>query len=460
MSVIRELIAVDALGPSGAYRAHNRLTISDVAGHPLAELSLVPKLFVTRAMAALHKAKTLPLEDRLAALARAGELFAHGVVNGQPVADHQYLVSRISGTPLPVVRRAVEGIERLTVGVYDSVQQARPIGAVNDWRDPQAQRGTAVWVRRGKVFAIHAPGNHPAVAGVCLEPLALGYQVAIRPSRRQPLSLYRLISALRARGFGNDQVVLLPTDYNAASEILRQADLSMVYGGQEVIDKYATDPTVLPNGPGRSKILITTDADWHDYLDMIVASISHEGGTACINTTAVFVEGDPTPVAEAIAERLAAIPSLPPEDEKAVLTAYSLEAAKKIERYLLAKAAGTRAHLGGNGVVDELGDGSAVLRPSVHQLDNPFAEQANIELAFPCVWVVPWTRGAGIAPLKHTLVLTAVTKDERLLDELLTEPTIKNLYIGNHPTYWIKPGIPHDGYLGEFLMRSKAVIRD
>jgi acyl-CoA reductase-like NAD-dependent aldehyde dehydrogenase len=460
MSVIHELIAVDALGPHGAYRAHNRLTLSDVAGHPLVELSLVPKLFVTRAMAALHKARTVPLEDRLAALARAGKLFARGAVNGMSAADYQYTVSRMSGTPLPIVRRSVEAIERLATRAYDSAQQARPIGAVNDWRHPQAQGGTAVWVRRGNVFAIHAPGNHPAVAGVCLEPLALGYRVAIRPSRRQPLSLYRLISALRTCGFGDDQVVLLPTDYDAAGEILRQADLSMVYGGQEVIDKYATNPTVLPNGPGRSKILITADADWRSFLDMIVASISHEGGTACVNTTAVFVEGDPTPVAEAIAERLATLPSLPPEDEQAILTAYTLEAAKKIEGYLLAKAAGTRAHLGGDGVVDELGDGSAVLRPAVHQLGTPFAPQANIELAFPCVWVVPWTREAGIAPLKHTLVLTAVTRDEKLLDELFTEPTIKNLYIGNHPTYWMEPGIPHDGYLGEFLMRPKAVIRD
>jgi hypothetical protein len=62
--------------------------------------------------------------------------------------------------------------------------------------------------------------------------------------------------------------------------------------------------------------------------------------------------------------------------------------------------------------------------------------------------------------LKHTLVLTAVTKDEKLLDELLADATIKNLYIGNHPTYWMESGIPHDGYLGEFLMRTKAVIRD
>src|SRR6202035_1156410 len=116
----------------------------------------------------------------------------------------------------------------------------------------------------------------------------------------------------------------------------------------------------------------------------------------------------------------------------AVLTAYSQAAARKVEGYLLAKAAGTRAHLGGGGVVDTLGDGSAVLRPAVHQLDSPHAEQANIELAFPCVWVAPWTREAGTAPFKETLVLTAVTKDEQLLDRLLADPTIRNLYIGNH----------------------------
>jgi acyl-CoA reductase-like NAD-dependent aldehyde dehydrogenase len=206
--------------------------------------------------------------------------------------------------------------------------------------------------------------------------------------------------------------------------------------------------------------VITADSDWRAHLDMIVDSISHEGGTACVNTTAVFVEGDPAPVAEAIAERLSMIPSLPPEDGKAVLTAYSLPAAKKIESYLLAKAVGAKAHLGGDGVVDELGDGSAVLRPAVHQLDEPFAEQANIELAFPCVWVAPWTREAGTAVFNDTLVLTAVTKDERLLDDLLANPTIKNLYIGDHPTYWMAPGVPHDAYLGEFLMRTKAVIRD
>jgi hypothetical protein len=101
-----------------------------------------------------------------------------------------------------------------------------------------------------------------------------------------------------------------------------------------------------------------------------------------------------------------------------------------------------------------------VLRPAVHQLDRPDAEQAGVELSFPCVWVAPWTPEAGLEPLKDTLVLTAITRDTRLVDALVAEPTISNVYVGDHPTYWIEPGIPHDGYLAEFLMRTKAVIRD
>ena len=44
--------------------------------------------------------------------------------------------------------------------------------------------------------------------------------------------------------------------------------------------------------------------------------------------------------------------------------------------------------------------------------------------------------------------------------DLLADPTIKNMYIGDHPNYWMEPGVPHDAYLGEFLMRTKTVIRD
>jgi acyl-CoA reductase-like NAD-dependent aldehyde dehydrogenase len=374
-------------------------------------------------------------------------------------ADHELKVSRATGLPVSVVREATQMIAQSAARVYPSTQAARPLGAVNDWRDPLTRVGRGVWTRRGDVFAVHAPGNEPAVHSIWLEALALGYRVAVRPSRRDPFTPHRLISALRMSGFRNDQIVLLPSSYEVADEIIRGADLALAYGGEDVVRKYARLSSMLPQGPGRSKILLTAEVDWEEHLDVIASSVSEMAGRACTNTTAVFLEGDPTPLAQAIAERLTTLPSLPPEDEHAVLPVLPVPEAQKLESYLLAKARGTRPWLGGEGIVDELGDGSAVLRPAVHQLDRPDAPQARIELAFPCVWVAPWSRDAGLEPLKETLVLTAITEDTRLVDTLIAQPTIRNVYLGDHPTWWIESGIPHDGYLADFLMEAKAVIR-
>ncbi|WP_433260659.1 aldehyde dehydrogenase family protein [Actinosynnema sp. CS-041913] len=452
-------VELDALGPDGAYRARNRLTVTDVAGDPAVRLSLVPKLFIDRALAAARRAETTPTDERVAALGRAGKLFASGTVEGLSADDYELLVSRVAGMPISTVRAATRATADRAAEAYRSAAEARPVGAVTDWRDPLTRTGRAVWVRRADVFAVHAPGNHPRVHGHWLEALALGYRVVVRPSRREPLTPHRLVAALRAAGFGDDEVMLLPTDHAAADDVLRGADLGMVYGDDEVIGKHAGHTTVLPQGPGRSKILITADVDWRAHLDTLVSSVAHHAGTACVNTTAVFVEGDPAPVAAAVAERLAALPSLPPEDEKASLPVRPLETARTLSALLARRAEGTRPWLGGDGIADELSDGSAVLRPAVHQLPDPHAPQAGVELPFPCVWVAPWTPDAGLGPLRNTLVLTAMTRDDRLLDRLLAEPTIGNVYSGQTPTWWLAPGVPHDRYLAEFLMRTKAVVR-
>lgn len=454
-----EPIQLPALGHAGPYHAQRRSPITDVTGATVAELSLVPHLFVQRSMAALRRASTMPTDQRVQALQRAGRAFASATVGGMSVDEYQHAVSRVSGLPIAVVAAATDIVATAAQEAYTTIQCARPQAAVGDWRDSATRDGQAVWTRRGDVLAVHAAGNHPGVHALWLEALALGYRVAVRPSSKEPMTPHRLVTALRDCGFPADQVILLPTDYQVADDIVRAADLAMVYGGDEVTRRYAGSTTVLPQGPGRSKILITGE-DWRPHLDLVVDSISDEGGTACVNATAVFVEGDPDSFAQAIAERLSAIPSLPPQDAKAVLPVQSLAAARALETFLLHRAAGTKAWLGGDGIVDDLGDGSAVLRPAVFQVDSASAPQTGIELGFPCVWVAPWSSGDGIGPLRDSLVLTAVTSDDQLIDQLVAEPTIKNVYIGNHPTYWMRPGVPHDGYLAEFLMRTKTVIRD
>ncbi|MCK9904653.1 aldehyde dehydrogenase family protein [Frankia sp. Cpl3] len=459
-AVLTAPVELPALGPTGEFRTRNQQVITEVNGDQAARLSLVPPLFVHRTIARMRAAASPPADARMAMLTEAARLFATATLGDLSVEEYQRMVSRVGGLPISTVRAATDVIAEWLTRVCDSVERACPLGTVGDWRDPSTRSGRAVWARRGEVFAVHAAGNHPGTHALWPEALALGYRVAIRPSRRDPFTPYRLITALRLAGAAHEQAVLLPTDHSGAEAVLRAADLGLVYGGDDVVSRFGADPTILTQGPGRSKILVTADTDWRDHLDVIVDSVARGGGTGCVNATAVFVEGDPAPLAEVLADRLSRLPSLPPEDDAAALPVQPLGSARAVEAYLGRKAAGTRAWLGGDGIVDDLGDGSAVLRPAVHELDAPTAPQAGIELPFPCVWVAPWTRAAGAAPLRESLVLTVMTRDARIVDHLLNEPTIRNLYLGDHPTVWMAAGVPHDGYLADFLMENKALIRD
>ncbi|HZC10114.1 MAG TPA: aldehyde dehydrogenase family protein [Mycobacterium sp.] len=454
------MMRIDALGPGGAYQTRNREIVTTTAGAAVAELSLVPPLYVSRTVNAQRNIRPLPAGQRETALAKAADAFATGVIAGLDFDSYADLASRISGVPIAVTRSGARGVADGVASAFSVVQQARPAGAVPDWRDERTRDGAAVWVRRGEVFGVLASGNGPGVHGLWPQALALGYRVAIRPSRREPLTAHRLVHALREAGFRPEDAVYLPTDHRGADEITRAADLAMVYGSQDVVDLYANDPTVLVNGPGRAKILITADQDWRDYLDVITDSIANLGGIACVNTTAVLYEGDPTELAHAIGERLSAIPVLPTEDERALLPTQTIEQATALADYLATVAAGTTPVLGADQVVTALTDGCAALRPAVHLLANPDVTKLNVELPFPCVWISPWSRSDGIASLRHSLVINAITNDDDLIDALLAEPTIANVYRGDHPTYYGAPEIPHDGFLADFLMRNKGFIRD
>jgi acyl-CoA reductase-like NAD-dependent aldehyde dehydrogenase len=454
-----DLVDLAALGPDGEYRTRNREIIKDTAGVPVAESCVVPRLFVNRAIDAQRRLRPLPAAQREAALARAADAFVSSTIAGLDFDTYVELTCRVSGLPMTAARAGAHAVAESLTTACEAVRPARPSGASPDWRELSTPAGGAVWVRRGEVLAVHAPGNAPGVHGLWPQALALGYRVAIRPSRREPFTAHRLIHALRQTGFRAADALYLPTDHTVADDVIRAADLAMVYGGQDVVDRYAQDPRVLTNGPGRTKILITAECDWREYLDVIVDSIANLGGMACVNATAVLYEGDAAPLAHAIAERLSTIEPLPNTDERAVLPTTSVDASRAVASHLAERAAGTVAVLGADQVAADLGGGFAALRPAVHLLASPDPAKLNVELPFPCVWVSPWSRADGIVPLRNSLVLSAITGDDELVDELVTEPTVTNVYRGRHATHYSAPHIPHEGFLADFLMRNKGFIQ-
>ncbi|ANN16126.1 aldehyde dehydrogenase [Amycolatopsis orientalis] len=451
MSVIQRL---DALGASDTFRSHRVDAVTGVDGSTVAELSLVPGLYVKRCIAKMRLAPPMPSSVRIDRIAAAGAQFLRKV-GGVPLDEHERRVSQASGVALSVVREASRAIVRSAAAVGETVRRARPLGTGEDWHEVSSTG--AVWARRGEVLAVQAPGNHPATHAAWLEALALGYRVAVRPSRREPFTPYRLVQALRKCGFGADQVTFLPTDHAVAREFVDTADLALVYGGSDVVARYRDRRDVLVQGPGRSKVLIA-HGDWAEHVDTVVSSVAGFGGTACVNASVVLVDGDATGFAKELARRLAGFAVLPPASDAAVLPAFPLERAWAIESYLRSELTGGEL-LPGGALLEPLAGGGAVLRPAVVLLDRPDAPQLGIELPFPCVWVAPWSPADGIAPLRHSLTVTAITEDDALLASLMEETTIGNVHIGHRPTHEMRPGLPHDGHLAEFLMRSKTVIR-
>jgi acyl-CoA reductase-like NAD-dependent aldehyde dehydrogenase len=359
----------------------------------------VPRLFVTRSIDAQRRLRPLAAAERKAALTKAADAFVSATIGGLDFETYVDLTCRVTGLPMTAARAGAYTVAESLTTACDAVRPAQPTGAIPDWRE-LSPTGGAVWARRGEVLAVHAPGNAPGVHGLWPQALVLGYRVAVRPSRREPFTAHRLIHALRQTGFRDGHALYLPTDHTVADDIIGAADLAMVYGGQDIVDRYAQDPNVLTNGPGRTKILITADCDWREYLETIVDSIVNLGGMAFVNASAVLYEGDAAPMAHAIAERLSTIAPQPNTDERASLPTTSLDSARAIADHLATRAAGTVPVLGADQVVADLGGGFAALRPAVHLLAAPDPAKLDVELPFPCVWVSPWSRADGIAPLR------------------------------------------------------------
>ena len=103
------LIAIDALGLSGEYRTRNRETITDTAGVAVAELSIVPPLYVTRTITAQRTVRPLPAALREAALAKTAGVFVNSVIGGLDFDRYVELASRVSGLPVGVTRAGARG---------------------------------------------------------------------------------------------------------------------------------------------------------------------------------------------------------------------------------------------------------------------------------------------------------------------------------------------------------------
>ncbi|HEV2778121.1 MAG TPA: aldehyde dehydrogenase family protein [Actinophytocola sp.] len=385
----------------------------------------------------------------------AGKLFANDTLDGLSPEGYCEMQARAAGVPIRVARRSIVEMETTFANMGARVAAERPAGAGQSVRPGQIE---PVWVRRGDVLAVVAPSNNPGTHTQWIQAVANGYQVVVRPGAKDPFTPARMIAAMLAAGIPPTALSLLPGGHATGDALVEAADLSLVFGGDTAMARYGGNRSVIMRGPGRSKLLHSGPIT-ESVLDTIAASVGYDGGMRCTNASAVFTDADPGELAGAVAERLARLNPAPPQSPDAELPVLPAETARALRAQLESRLAGAVdvavGHYSGGPVAD-LGDGSAAMRPAVLLCATPDHPGSAIELPFPCVWILPWRRELGMAPLGDTLALTVLSEDRTLAEEALRTPAIRKVLFGPLPTWSQGPVSPHDGMLGHALMEARA----
>jgi len=288
----------------------------------------------------------------------------------------------------------------------------------------------------------------------------------LKPGRDEPWTPWRIIQAFLAAGCPSEAFGFYPTDHEGAAAILQGCGRALLFGDESTTSMYANNPAINLHGPGRSKVLLGDDLvdSWRDHLEVLVSSVLDNGGRSCINASAIFVPRHADAIAEALGERLAQVEPMAPDAKDASLSAFanpkfaefidqSIEsglASGGAEDVTARFRAGSRA---------QVLDGGHYLRPTVVRcqgLDHPLA---NTEYMFPFVSVVEVPQDQMLQAIGPSLVVTAITRDQGFLDELVRCRDIDRLNLGPFPTSRVEWDQPHEGNLFEFLYGRRAIQR-
>jgi len=203
--------------------------------------------------------------------------------------------------------------------------------------------------------------------------------------------------------------------------------------------------------------------EWPRYLDLMVSSITENGGRSCVNASGIWVTSHAGKVAEALAERLGAIGPRAEDDPEAQLAPFAdPDVARRIsahiDRELLVPGAVdlTARHRTGRVAVWQ---GATYLLPTVVRCDSPEHPLANREFLFPFASVVPVTPEQLPSALGSTLAASVVTEDQSLLARILASPLVHRLNLGPSPTWQVSWDQPHEGNLFEHLYSRRALQR-
>ena len=411
--------------------------------------------------------------DQLIEISRkAGDIFLNGTLpfgdKGHTQTPQQYIetLSRTSGLPHVMVKMNMMKINDALANmrtVLNGLTRGLDLSVIDIGFGEQSGCPVSYYPTTN-CLGLVMPSNSPAVNSLWLPAIALKTPVIIKPGREEPWTPYRLIQAFIAAGAPAEAFGFYPTDHEGSAEVMKLCGRALIFGDANTVSQYKDNPKFEVHGPGFSKIIVGEDEveRWPELIDLMAISISANGGRSCINASAVIVPKHGKEIADALAQKLGPFAPTAPTDENAKLSGFAN--AKMAEFIDSAIEAGLKdpgaedvtAKYRGGPRKAEL-DGGVYMRPTVVLCDSINHSLANREFMCPYASVVEVPQSEMLSKIGPSLVVTAVTKDPKFIEQLLDCDLIERLNIGMVPTGKISWNQPHEGNMFEFLYKRRSI---
>ncbi len=442
-------------------------------GEPIAKVSRANGGLIQRDMRKAHRAREvlreIPIDELIARVATAGELYANAEL---PMGDgtqnpDEFVRAQSASTGLP--ERLCRGNMKKNMFVLSEMRRiltslTRGLSLDVLTTGYGEERGVPIsYQAQSPVLGLVLPSNSPGVHTLWLPIIPLQIGLVLKPGPQEPWTPFRMAEAFFQAGIPREAISIYPGEADVGAAVLASCDRSLVFGGTATVDRYRGNPKVQAHGPGFSKILIGDDEvdRWESYLDLMVDSVFANSGRGCINCSGIWASRHTREIADAMAQRLAAVRPLPPDHPDASLAAFTVPGVAD------AVSGAIDADLNASGVTDVTAkyrdvprvvkEGRAdYLLPTIVHCASPEPPIAKKEYMFPFATVVECPEARMIDAIGPTLVCSAITSNQEFRRRLVDAVNIDRLNLGPVPTIQLNWLQPHEGNIVEFLFRARA----
>ncbi len=458
------------------YMSSTIIPLKGINEQVITNISLSPEMHIQLAIpinkgAGFTKLSKLKIDELIDIYVEAGKIFSHYLDVSEvstSLEDWAKMITLATGMPISYVRNSLSMVSSFfqRSELQRFLEANSPTGELAIYDELVGVRGSTIFsfAPRGKNVGVALPGNHPAVAlfGAIIPLFKI--PTILRSSTSEPFTSYRISKSLWDAGLPPEALFHFVTTHSEVDTLITKSDLGIIFGSDWTVKKYGNKNNIKVYGPGRSKVLVDIE-NMNNYrmkqaLDISYQSIMYDGGRGCINASGIVYNSkeDYDEFKRKLAKRLAKIEPYNPLEDEALLPAMKKEDAKILVEYIRKRMNGQErnltAEIRGEEDILRIDGEYGYLLPTLLELDEEHPMRTD-EYPFPFGTVVKPNDYYAHELVKNSLALSLITDDKQKARQYLLDPTIEKVFV-NDSSFLIDLAAPHEGFMSDFLYKTKA----